>query len=440
MPEERAESEPLCTNGQLQHQKSDKDIWWPIRRMIYTFSINGQESVKHSKFKENDFSLPKDTHVANYDEPALIEFWNSDNAYQTLLKRICSSFTDGILWRTTPILFIYLLSFFVFNMLVLAPLCDPSFNQNSEENLFLRWMAGIMFSNYREDVQLNRTSNGLCNDFDDSFEEWREKEHAFTRILTFLLGFYVSYTMRNWWVQVALLPRMDTLCIAIGSFISTKSQQKEDQLLVKKGLTVKMYKMTIVRLFLLSWTMCLSRFSPKLKRSFKNAKIYNVKRLLTKREYDELKFNSGCDGWIEKWCTPLLWVNKLVSEIGMKGFEPIDKESISIKDPKELSIAIYKFQSDLQKISNHHFYKTPSIITQAISAALYFFLLLGVIAAQGAVNNSMSFQERLIFHLPLYQCMKYLLLFGWLKTAKDLQNPFGHDRLVHVCKGIILHL
>ena len=427
-----AEPRPLykrcksSVNGMIRQQKSEKGTLWPIHHMTYTFSINGEESVKHSKFKESDFSLPKDSRIANYDEPALIEFWNAKNARQTLFKQIYSSFTETILWRTAPILFVYLLAFYVFNMALRTRICAPSLDCNLEETPFSEWIAKRMFSNDSKESQPNFTDPGLCKYCGNTFEMWREKEHGFMRILTFLLGFYVSYILRNWWRQVSRLPRMDAACIAIASLISVKSPEKEDQILIKEGVTVKQFKITIARLFLLSWTMCLSRFSPQLKRNFKSAKAYNVKGLLTRSEYNELKFSSGSDGWIEKWSLPLLWVNKMTTEIKMSGFE--HPKCISIKDQKEMAIMIYKFQSDLQKISNHHFYKTPNLIMQAISAALYFFLFLGIVAGQVGTNNEQMSVERLFFDLPVVQCVKYLLLFGWLKTAKDLQNPFGHDR------------
>jgi hypothetical protein len=43
-------------------------------------------------------------------------------------------------------------------------------------------------------------------------------------------------------------------------------------------------------------------------------------------------------------------------------------------------------------------------------------------------EDTRSMWEKLLGAFPLYYCVKYILLIGWLKTAKDLQNPFGEDK------------
>ena len=68
---------------------------------------------------------------------------------------------------------------------------------------------------------------------------------------------------------------------------------------------------------------------------------------------------------------------------------------------------------------------------ECVTIALYFFMFLGVLGAQGVIfhpADNRTMIEKLIFDFPLIYCVKYLLLIGWLKTAKDLQNPFGEDK------------
>ena len=105
-----------------------------------------------------------------------------------------------------------------------------------------------------------------CSAHDDMFKTWKYQEHQFTRIITFFIGFYVSFTIRNWWWQVAALPRMDSLCLSMASLILVKPTKKDDEVKVKEGDTVKQYKKTIARLFLLSWAIRLSKISTRLHR------------------------------------------------------------------------------------------------------------------------------------------------------------------------------
>merc|ERR1712150_357629 len=56
----------------------------------------------------------------------------------------------------------------------------------------------------------------------------------------------------------------------------------------------------------------------------------------------------------------------------------------------------------------------------------------GIFAGHGPTyhnkENTKAYWAQIIYNFPMFQCIKYILLFGWLKTAKDLQNPFGTDR------------
>lgn len=68
---------------------------------------------------------------------------------------------------------------------------------------------------------------------------------------------------------------------------------------------------------------------------------------------------------------------------------------------------------------------------QCITLALYFFISLGVFAGQTMSfheGDKRSMWEKLLSSFPFYYCVKYILLIGWLKTAKDLQTPFGEDK------------
>ena len=78
--------------------------------------------------------------------------------------------------------------------------------------------------------------------------------------------------------------------------------------------TAKQFSDTIVRYFILSWTICLSRMSVRLNEEFKDELALNKKRLMLKREFDILSCGTGRDSWREKWSTPLAWVAKMVND------------------------------------------------------------------------------------------------------------------------------
>lgn len=405
--------------------------------------LNGEERVKRGELDREDFELDEDDHVAKYDINNLHTYWKQHVIQKTFGLRIYFGFTN-VLHRTFPMLFVYLFIFYVFTTWLLIHICPSvSLGVNQTPVSPSRSHADISMNevifrkvatNYLGyDPSINRTH--FCNGFVDMFKIWREKEVKLTRILTFLIGFYVSFIVRNWWQQLKTFPAIDTVCISMGSFISIDSKYKESQVEVqinRKRMSVKKFKKDIVRLFLLSWTMCFCRISTRLRRKFKNPKMFNLTQLLTRKEYKKLKTKNP-DGWLEKWSTPLLWANKMICNVDkeMKDSKGNIQKLVQIQETKDVGLALFKFKDALQQLTNQYYFKIPGLMHQVICIALYFFLCLGVLAGQGTVyhtEDKMSLIGKLVFNFPMYYCMKYILLVGWIKIAKDLQNPFGDDR------------
>jgi hypothetical protein len=422
-----------CRNG----------IFHFFSQFVRELVLNGEERVERGTLDKDDFKLDEDDHVAKYDTNNLERYWKQHVVQKTLGLRIFFGLTN-VMHRTFPMLFVYLSIFYFFTTLLLIHICPSvslDINQTpvspsrthqdiSVNEVIIRKLA----TNYLGyDPAINGTH--FCNGFVDMFKIWREKEVILTRILTFLIGFYVSFIVRNWWQQLKTFPAIDTLCISMGSFISIDTNYKESEVEVqinRKRVSVKKFKKDIVRLFLLSWTMCFCRISTRLRRKFKSPEIFNSMRLITRKEYNKLK-TKNVDGWLEKWSTPLLWANKMICTVDkeMKDSKGNLQKLVNIKETKDVGLALFKFKDALQQLTNQYYFKIPGLMHQVICTALYFFLCLGVLAGQGTVyhtQDKMSLIGKLVFNFPLYYCMKYILLIGWIKIAKDLQNPFGDDR------------
>ena len=84
--------------------------------------------------------------------------------------------------------------------------------------------------------------------------------------------------------QVSRLPDPEIICLALGGLVWPKQGSKgasiDDALTLKK---------TVIRYVLLSWTMCLSKISSRLKKKMKNVESYIDKGLLTRTEASLLK-------------------------------------------------------------------------------------------------------------------------------------------------------
>ena len=56
-------------------------------------------------------------------------------------------------------------------------------------------------------------------------------------------------------------------------------------------------------------------------------------------------------------------------------------------------------------------------------------MLLSAVASHDIPADIESQQTALerFYDIPIFQLMRFALLFGWLKAADDLQNPFGME-------------
>ena len=229
--------------------------------------FDGSENVQMNKMDKEDFELPTSDHIAEYSSEDLSGFWNTEhnhyNGKISIFKRIWRHFKEGLWGKTAKMIIIYLIVYYIINITIIQILCARSHD-----------MAFKTF---------------ICLDYDRTFKDLVAKETDFTRILTFLLGFYVSFTIGRWWKQVTSIPRIDSICLSIGGFVWCDRSKNDRDVYVEDGMSVKQFKQTIVRYCLLSWTMCMSMVSPPLRDKFYLPEHFTNKRLMTFNEYKKLK-------------------------------------------------------------------------------------------------------------------------------------------------------
>ena len=184
----------------------------------------------------------------------------------------------------------------------------------------------------------------------------------------------------------------------------------------------------IGRYCLLSWAMCMSMVSIPLRNKLKGPEDFKSKELLTNAEYSKLRTKNDTDVWRKKWSVPILWANNLICEAEESA--KINGDLVVIKESKEIINSLNKFLQELEHVLMFRENPTPHLILQAITIGAYCWFLFGLIASQGLMNveSGNTIAVCLVANFPGLSCLKYILIFGWLKTAKYLTNPFGEDR------------
>ena len=87
------------------------------------------------------------------------------------------------------------------------------------------------------------------------------------------------------------------------------------------------------------------------KTNFQNQNHTMKNVLLTWNEYNQLTTDTDDDCWLEKWSTPLIWVNKMANALGkdpkIENEEGEAVKTVRFREPKEVGIANYKFKDAL---------------------------------------------------------------------------------------------
>ena len=380
--------------------------------------ITGKTRVKRQKLTNEDFELPESQKLAKYDPERVASYWNNRNVSNPLWKRILYLFVHGIFAKLIPIIILYMTISYVLNVYGFNTLLcdDPPTNPtvNTKINLEMTNYTSSLSSSCKESL----------------IQHWISIERDFTKVLTFFIGFFVSLSVGRWYSQVRLVPHMDQILIQINNFLWVDPKKLNDDVMIKENMTAKQFSETIVRYFLLSWTMCLSRMSVRLNEEFKDELALNKKRLMLRKEFEILSCGTGRDSWREKWSTPLAWVAKMVNDANM--VNRIESRSSKILDIKDaIGKTLNSYCQDLQKLNSYNDYRMPAPLIHILWVAIYVFLIINVAAYQDKyteVDTTYFFTKFFHSYLPWFALIKYLMLFGWLKVAADLTVPFGNGR------------
>ena len=414
-----------------------------------------QEAVKRQTIFNDEFDLPDSQKVAKYDGPDLAANYNSKTKPDSrkrrklnVFRRFYESWLQGIWGYTYRFIGIYIVIYYVINIVFIQWYCARDYaaqhtQANTAQQLMIDANKGCNdrpadFDNRSQALTANmnklKWNDSICLDYDLHFMSLAAQEPLFTRLLTFLIGFYVSFTIKQWWSQVTSIPRIDNICLKMEGFMSCANEKNEGDVFLKEGLTVTELKKTVARYCLLSWAMCMSMVSAPLRKKLDNPKNFNFKHLLTYDEYQELatsKSSKGSNGqegdvWKKKWTIPLLWANSMLNDAHSKA--AVTKDFI-FKDFKEVIKEIGFFQDELHRVHEMNINNVPDLLTQALLIGLNFWYILGMFSSQGLINkeHNIHFVLALFMNFPLLQIMKYMVMMGWVRAAFSMQQPFGYD-------------
>merc|ERR1719309_929800 len=112
---------------------------------------------------------------------------------------------------------------------------------------------------------------------------------------------------------------------------------------------------------------------------------------------------------------PLKWSTEILCKAQQDGF---------IKNPpgyKALIGQVADFRAGLTGVAAYGHIPVPLVYTQVVTLAVYFYFGVSLIGEQWLLTDDVD------LYYPIFMTIKFLFLFGWLRVADTLYNPFGED-------------
>ena len=395
--------------------------------------------------EKEEFDLPSSQQIAKYDSEELAREWNSkygNTQCQSIIGRAYRMIkrTKTVWWM---ILF-YLIAYYAFNVVLvqnskLVKNCNRRDANYSVVSSTIQEFANNVKNNSSNLCQtkgnVKRQLSQMIDNRTDlnafvkaEFLKLTYSEDNFIKLLAYLAGFYLKFTIMRWWQQVTMVPRIDTICLALEGSVWCNPKKSEDMVFVKEGISVTMFKQTILRYCLLSWAMCVSMISPSLRQNLRTPEAFSQRRLMNYEEFRKLKIQHDItiDGWRMNWKLPLMWVNSMLNDLDTISSK---NDDVKLKALKENLKSTTAFLRCLDKLVNSNANKLPSFLNGFLKLGLLVWLLLGIVSAQTNINCQMfSLPITLVFNFPLMHISELILMFIWLQTASFLVDPFCFDK------------
>ena len=204
---------------------------------------------------------------------------------------------------------------------------------------------------------------------------------SFTKVITFVMGFFVATMMGRWWSQISKLPDIASVAMSLNAFVHPKPNETDN---------AKKLKHSILRYCMLSYSLLMVEITrpPTSRKVFisrvqawfhklfrmdihaKKNVIYEdviAKKLLLPHE-QSLFDGKDLDKY---WWVPMNWACKLV-QTNHEMFQHYE----------EVIHALTKYQHNLQSLLEYHLNPFPKVCGQAVHVAAWVYLFLSTFTTQ----------------------------------------------------------
>ncbi|CAB3401987.1 unnamed protein product [Caenorhabditis bovis] len=225
-------------------------------------------------------------------------------------------------------------------------------------------------------------------------------------VITFALGFYVTFVTNRWWSVFMTIPWPDTAALQMTAFLKTRGRKHEAE--------DKNLRQTIMRYLILSYVLVFRDVSLRIKKRFPTYD-HLAPTLITYEEKSRLEKNTHTRHWV-----PIGWALGLLKTAQKKG-------CIEYYHFSQITKSILDYRQQLHDILSYDWISVPLVYVQSVNMCTVSYFIILCLASQRIYDDDSEVTEAAETLVPLYNIIEFVVFNGWLKIAFVMLNPFGLD-------------
>ena len=128
----------------------------------------------------------------------------------------------------------------------------------------------------------------------------------------------------------------------------------------------------------------------------------------------------GFEVMSSKWWLPMKWCVEILQQAKQEGLIN------NAPGYSHLLCRLAEFRNCLTDVTNYCHIPVPLVYTQVVHLAVYVYFAVSLIGEQWIIWRQAG-DEEVDLYYPIFMTVRFLFIFGWLRVAETLYNPFGED-------------
>ena len=121
-----------------------------------------------------------------------------------------------------------------------------------------------------------------------------------------------------------------------------------------------------------------------------------------------------------RWWLPLKWNIEVLTKARKDGF------IINAPGYSHLMGRLSEFRAELTEVATYGYLPVPLVYTQVVHLAVYVYFGASLVGEQWIIWRQFG-DEEVDLYYPIFMTIRFLFIFGWLRVAETLYDPFGED-------------